>query len=150
MNHVLPEPEDWSCFLQNFMQGKVVFGSWYQHVTAWWEKKQTYSNLHYMFYEDLIEDSGQEINRLCSFLGLSPTAEQKEHVRDKAKFDNMKQNKMTNFSSVQTMNHSVSPFLRKGTIGDWKNHFTVSQNEQFDEDYENKMKNSALCFRTEI
>lgn len=35
----------------------VVFGSWYDHVTGWWEKKQTYPKLHYMLYEDLIEVS---------------------------------------------------------------------------------------------
>lgn len=33
----------------------VAFGSWYDHVNGWWKKKQTYSNLHYMFYEDMIE-----------------------------------------------------------------------------------------------
>lgn len=33
----------------------VAFGSWYDHVSGWWKKKQTYSNLHYMFYEDMIE-----------------------------------------------------------------------------------------------
>lgn len=33
----------------------VVFGSWYDHVNGWWEKKQTYPKIHYMFYEDLIE-----------------------------------------------------------------------------------------------
>ncbi|XP_043979446.1 cytosolic sulfotransferase 2-like isoform X4 [Gambusia affinis] len=150
MNRVQPEPGDWSYFLQNFMQGKVVFGSWYEHVNTWWDQKQTYSNLHYMFYEDLIEDSGQEISRLCCFLGLSPTAEQKELVQTKVTFDNMKQNKITNFSTVPMMNQSVSPFMRKGRVGDWKNHFTVSQNEQFEEDYKNKMKNSALVFRSEI
>ena len=33
----------------------VLFGSWYDHVNNWWKKKQTYSKLHYMFYEDMIE-----------------------------------------------------------------------------------------------
>ncbi|XP_038127389.1 cytosolic sulfotransferase 2-like [Cyprinodon tularosa] len=96
------------------------------------------------------KDSRKEINRLCSFLGLSPTAQQREHVRSKVTFETMKENKITNYSTVPTMNHSVCPFMRKGTVGDWKNHFTVSQNEQFDEDYKNKMKNTALFFRTEI
>jgi len=34
-----------------------VFGPWYDHVSGWWEKKQTYSNLLYLFYEDLVEVS---------------------------------------------------------------------------------------------
>ncbi|KAI3357596.1 hypothetical protein L3Q82_016009 [Scortum barcoo] len=150
MNNAQPEPGDWSTFLQRFMEGNVVFGSWYDHVNGWWEKKQTHSKLHYMFYEDLIEDFGRELDSLCSFLGLSPSAEEKERIATGTKFDNMKQNKMTNYSTVKTMNQNVSPFMRKGKVGDWKNHFTVAQNEQFDEDYRKKMKNPKLQFRTEV
>ncbi|XP_040911310.1 cytosolic sulfotransferase 2-like isoform X2 [Toxotes jaculatrix] len=150
MNHIQPEPGDWSNFLQKFMDGKVVFGSWYDHVNGWWEKKQTYSKLHYMFYEDLVEDSGREIDHLCSFLCLSPSAEEKERVTTGVKFDNMKQNKMINYSTVEIMDQKVSPFMRKGKVGDWKNHFTVAQNEQFDEDYRQKMNNPTLKFRTEV
>ncbi|KAJ7983648.1 hypothetical protein DPEC_G00374650 [Dallia pectoralis] len=56
MNLVEPEPGDWNHFLQRFMDGKMVFGPWYDHVTNWWEKKQTNSKIHYMFYEDMIEE----------------------------------------------------------------------------------------------
>lgn len=34
-----------------------------------------------------------------------------------------------------------------GKVGDWKNLFTVSQNEKFDEDYKQKLKNPTLQFR---
>lgn len=124
------------------------------------------------------------MDRLCSFLGLSPSAEEKERVTTQVKFDNMKENKMVNFSTVKSMNQKVSPFMRKGTVknvdwernsflhqnllinlwfyilntwmilsvppgkvGDWKNHFTVAQDEKFNEDYKQKMKNSTLQFR---
>lgn len=43
------------CVFSLFNHNSVAFGSWYNHVKGWWEKKQTYSNIHYMFYEDLIE-----------------------------------------------------------------------------------------------
>ncbi|KAI9530522.1 Cytosolic sulfotransferase 1 [Dissostichus eleginoides] len=146
MNYCMPEPADWSTFLQNYMEGKVSYGSWYDHVSGWWEKKQSYSKLAYMFYEDLSEDTGREMDQLCSFLGLSLSAEEKENVLTRVKFDNMKTNKMTNFSTIHHMDQTVSPFMRKGKVGDWKNLFTVSQDEKFDEDYKQKMKNPTLQF----
>uniref|UniRef100_A0A672HZI2 Sulfotransferase n=1 Tax=Salarias fasciatus TaxID=181472 RepID=A0A672HZI2_SALFA len=150
MNFSQPEPGDWNSYLQRFMEGKMVFGSWYDHVNGWWKKKQTYSNLHYMFYEDLAEDTGREIDKLCSFLGLSPSAEEKTRVMSGVTFDNMKNNAMTNYSTDPSMDFKISSFMRKGKVGDWKNHFTVAQNEEFDEDYKSKMKDQTLQFRTEI
>ncbi|XDV48554.1 hypothetical protein PO909_017953 [Leuciscus waleckii] len=150
MNMVQPEPGDWNTFLQKFMEGKNVFGPWYDHVSGWWEKKQTYSNLLYLFYEDLVEDTGREVERLCSFLGLSTSVEERENITKGVQFDAMKQNKMTNYSTVPVMDFKISPFMRKGKVGDWKNHFTVAQNEQFDEVYKQKMKNTTVKFRTEI
>uniref|UniRef100_A0A672IP34 Sulfotransferase n=1 Tax=Salarias fasciatus TaxID=181472 RepID=A0A672IP34_SALFA len=150
MNKGHPEPGDWSSYLQRFKQGKMVFGSWYDHVNNWWKKKQTYSNLHYMFFEDMVEDTGREIDKLCSFLGLTPSAEEKERVTGGVQFDNMKKDGMANYSTNIVMDFKVSPFMRKGKVGDWKNHFTVDQNEEFDEDYKTKMKDPTLQFRTEI
>ncbi|XP_040009266.1 cytosolic sulfotransferase 3-like [Xiphias gladius] len=150
MTMIQPEPGDWSSYLQRFMEGKMVFGSWYDHVSGWWEKKQTYSNLHYIFYEDLLEDTGREINKLCCFLGLNASAEEIDRLAGKVQFDNMKQDKMVNHSTFQGMDFRISSFIRKGKVGDWRNHFTVAQSEEFDEDYKKKMKNPTLKFRTEI
>ncbi|XP_034028609.1 cytosolic sulfotransferase 2-like [Thalassophryne amazonica] len=150
MNAVEPAAGDWSSYLKRFMNGKMLYGSWYDHVNGWWEKKQTYSNIHYMFYEDMIEDLGREIDQLCSFIGLTPSAEEREKVITGTKFASMKANKMANYSTLGVMNHKVSPFMRKGKVGDWKDHFTVAQNEIFDEDYKQKMKNSPLQFRTQV
>uniref|UniRef100_A0A8C7T3L9 Sulfotransferase n=1 Tax=Oncorhynchus mykiss TaxID=8022 RepID=A0A8C7T3L9_ONCMY len=141
---------DWNNYLQRFMDGKMVFGSWYDHVTGWWERKQTHSKILYLFYEDMVEDTGRELDRLCSFLGLSPSAEEKERVKGGVQFDNMKKNSMANYSTNPVMDFKISPFMRKGKVGDWKNHFTVAQSEQFDEDYKKKMENTQLRFRTTI
>ncbi|XP_049341638.1 sulfotransferase family 1, cytosolic sulfotransferase 4 [Astyanax mexicanus] len=150
MNFIQPDPVDWNNFLQMFMDGKKVFGPWYDHVCGYWEKKQTYSNIHYMFFEDMVEDTGREVARLCSFLGLSIPTEVREKITKDVHFDNMKQNTMTNYSTIPIMDFKISPFMRKGKVGDWKNHFTATQNDQFDEHYKQKMKNITLQLRTEI
>lgn len=63
-----------------------------------------------------LQDSGREIDQLCSFLGLTPTAEEREKVITGVTFDSMKKNKMTNYTLVEIMDHKVSPFMRKGTL----------------------------------
>uniref|UniRef100_A0A4W6EQ81 Sulfotransferase n=1 Tax=Lates calcarifer TaxID=8187 RepID=A0A4W6EQ81_LATCA len=139
MTMINPEPGDWSSYFHRFMQGKMVFGSWYDRVNSWWKKKQTYSNLHYMFYEDLVEDTGLEIDKLCCFLGLSLSVKEKERITGKVHFDDMKRNNMVNSSTFPGMDFKMSSFKRKGKVGDWKNHFTVAQSEEFDEDYKWKL-----------
>ncbi|KAM3617200.1 uncharacterized protein V6R79_003228 [Siganus canaliculatus] len=145
-----PEPGDWSSYLKRFMKGNLLFGSWYEHVNGWWKKKKTYSNLHYMFYEDLTEDTGKEIDKLCSFLGLSPSVEEKMQILNGVQFDSMKKNNMVNYSTLTVLDFNISPFMRKGKVGDWKNHFTVAQNEEFEEDYKRQMKDPTLQFRTVV
>lgn len=41
-------------------------------------------------------------------------------------------------------------FLFLGVAGDWKNYFTVAQNEKFDAIYRKEMSGSGLQFRTEL
>ena len=40
-------------------------------------------------------------------------------------------------------------YLFTGEIGDWKNHFTVAQNERFDAQYKEKMRGSKYSFTFE-
>uniref|UniRef100_A0A3Q3XA81 Sulfotransferase n=1 Tax=Mola mola TaxID=94237 RepID=A0A3Q3XA81_MOLML len=145
-----PDPGDWSSYFKRFLEGNILFGSWYDHVNSWWKKKQTHDKIHYMFYEDMIEDTGWEIEKLCCFLGLSSSLEERKQITGGVQFDNMKKNNMVNYSTLQVMDFKVSQFMRKGKVGDWKNHFTVAQNEEFDENYKQKMKNSTLQFRYEV
>uniref|UniRef100_A0A3P9N0B2 Sulfotransferase n=1 Tax=Poecilia reticulata TaxID=8081 RepID=A0A3P9N0B2_POERE len=150
MNMVQPEPGEWSSYFQRFLDGQMLYGSWYDHVGNWWNKTKTYPKLHYMFYEDIAEDTEREIDKLCSFLRLSPSAEDKKTIVELVHFDNMKNDDMANCSKLNFLDFKISPFLRKGKVGDWKNHFTVAQNEVFNEDYKSKMKDPTLRFRTEI
>uniref|UniRef100_A0A2I3SY24 Sulfotransferase n=1 Tax=Pan troglodytes TaxID=9598 RepID=A0A2I3SY24_PANTR len=142
-----PDPGTWEEFLDKFMTGKLCFGSWYDHVKGWWEKKKDYRIL-YLFYEDMKEC---EIQKVLKFLEKDKPETIVDKILHHSSFDVMKQNSCTNYTTMgkNEMDHYVFPFVRKGVSGDWKNQFTVAQYEKF-EDYEKKMKESTLQFRSEI
>ncbi|NP_001121091.1 sulfotransferase SULT1A isoform X1 [Ornithorhynchus anatinus] len=151
MAKVHPDPGTWETFLEAFKAGQVCYGSWYQHVQDWWELRKQQPVL-YLFFEDIKEDPKREIRKIMEFIDQPVSEEILDRIVQETSFKKMKQNPMTNYSSVPShiMDHEVSPFMRKGTPGDWKNHFTVAQNELFDVDYAEKMAGSELHFRTEL
>ncbi|XP_077159594.1 sulfotransferase 1B1-like [Paroedura picta] len=151
MNKLHPEPGSWEEYLEKFMAGKMAFGSWHDHVSSWWDKKNDHPIL-YLFYEDMKEDLKREVKKTVHFLGKDLSDSVVDKIVRNTSFDVMKENPSTNYrmAPAAVMDQSISPFMRKGIAGDWKNHFTVAQDEKFNEDYKRKMAGTALQFRTEI
>ncbi|XP_058134284.1 sulfotransferase 1C1-like [Dasypus novemcinctus] len=151
MNQLLPDPGTWKDYVETFKTGKVMWGSWYDHVKGWWDAKDKHRIL-YLFYEDVKEDPKREIQKILKFLEKDISDEILKKIIYHTSFDVMKHNPMANYTTLPAsiMDHSISPFMRKGMPGDWKNYFTVAQNEEFDKDYQKKMAGSTLTFRTEI
>uniref|UniRef100_A0A8C6ABU1 Sulfotransferase n=1 Tax=Marmota marmota marmota TaxID=9994 RepID=A0A8C6ABU1_MARMA len=151
MAKLYPDPGTWDNFLEKFMDGQVSYGSWYQHVQEWGELSRTHPVL-YLFYEDLKENPKREIKKILEFLGRSLSEETVDHIVQHTSFKEMKKNPMANYTTIPTemMDHSVSPFMRKGITGDWKSVFTVAQNEHFDAHYAEKMAGFKLNFRWQL
>nr|XP_054488973.1 sulfotransferase 1B1-like [Agelaius phoeniceus]XP_054488974.1 sulfotransferase 1B1-like [Agelaius phoeniceus] len=151
INKLLPHPGTWAEYLEKFMAGRVAYGSWYDHVKGYWERRKDHPIL-YLFYEDLKEDLRREVAKVAQFLGQKLSDAALDTITRHTSFEAMRDNPATNYTNVPSdlMDQSVSPFMRKGTTGDWKNHFTVAQNERFEQDYAQKMSGTDLCFRTQI
>ncbi|XP_053328017.1 sulfotransferase 1B1-like [Spea bombifrons] len=151
MNKTQPDPGLWETYAEKFLEGNVGWGNWFDHVIGWWKAKEKHQIL-YLFYEDMKEDPKREIRKIMRFIGRDLPEDVLEKIVQHTSFQAMKDNPMANYTSLPAslLDHSCSPFMRKGEVGDWMNHFTVSQSEKFDAEYEKKMTGTNLKFRFSI
>ena len=133
---------DWDDFYKLFVNGRVESGLWFDHVLAWWKHRDD-SIVLFIKYE---KDSCAVVRQVADFMGCCLTHEVAQSIADQCTFDNMKASNATNFSWKTNRSSSATPHLRKGIVGDWKNHFTSDQNEEFDAIYEQRMKDTGLTF----
>ncbi|XP_016141590.1 sulfotransferase family cytosolic 2B member 1-like [Sinocyclocheilus grahami] len=134
-------------FMEKFLDGKIMFGSWFDHVKSWINAEEKESML-YIFYEEMITDLKGSVEKMAKFLGKSLSQDVMEKIADHCVFKNMKQNKMSNFSLVpeEYMDQKRSEFMRKGIAGDWKNLLTNAQEQRFNAAYKDKMKDVTFKF----
>ncbi|KAJ6663856.1 hypothetical protein lerEdw1_009936, partial [Lerista edwardsae] len=144
---LLKDPGTMQDFLETFLRGDVIFGSWFEHVKGWLAMKDK-PNFFLITYEELQQDLRGSVERLCHFLGKELTSQQIDSVVENASFEIMKDNKMSNFTQIpdEVMDHNKGKLMRKGKSGSWKSSLTVAQNEQFDHVYQENMRGVATAF----
>lgn len=128
-------------FVHKFLEGKVIFGSWFDHVKSWLSAADTH-RIMYICYEEMIEDLRGAVRRISKFLDKPLEEEVIEQIADRCVFSNMKNNIMSNRSTSPPaiLDQSKGTFMRKGIVGDWKNFLSVAEAERFDALYKEKMK----------
>ncbi|XP_009330081.1 PREDICTED: sulfotransferase 1A1-like [Pygoscelis adeliae] len=101
--------------------------------------------------DSALQNPQQEVQKILQFLGKEVAEGTVARILHHTSFQEMRKNPAANYETMPTtlMDHSLSPFLRKGISGDWKNHFTVAQNECFDQHYQEHMAGSDLHFQME-
>ncbi|XP_033759331.1 sulfotransferase 1E1-like [Pecten maximus] len=136
-------------FLPLFTSGKVPYGSWFEHTRQWEAALQEQHNLSilYLKYEDMKRDLLTSVRNIASFLGVEDNPELFEKIVEKCDFKKMKNSGTFGAPWKSLTKDGTSPICRKGEVGDWKNWFTVAQNEQFDETYQKEMKDSKFTFQ---
>ncbi|XP_004673850.1 PREDICTED: amine sulfotransferase-like [Condylura cristata] len=140
-------------FMTLFLEGKVLGSLWFDHIKGWYEHKN-YFNIQFMMYEEMKKDLKTSVKKICKFLGKELSEEVMDSVVRQATFQNMKYDPLANYENILNdkpeFKRTEGHFLRKGTVGDWKTHMTVEQNEKFDKIFQKKMKDFPLEFIWEI
>ncbi|KAF1542695.1 Sulfotransferase 6B1, partial [Eudyptula minor] len=121
----VPSYSSWDEFFSEFMNGKVGWGSYFDHAVTW-NKHTEDENTMIIIYEDLKENLTASVEQIAEFFGFSPTAEQIQSIADRATFQAVKDKAQETYGAVGSI------LFRKGVVGDWKNLFTEAQNQEMD------------------
>ncbi|XP_008296989.1 sulfotransferase family 2, cytosolic sulfotransferase 3 isoform X1 [Stegastes partitus] len=132
MAEFLEDPGTFDEFMDKFLEGKVLFGKWTDHIKSW-TKTELGDRIMFITYEDMVQDLPAALRRISSFLGRNLSEEVIQKIAEHCSFKTMKSNRMSNFSLVPKvyMDNDKSHFFRKGITGDWKNHFSSEQLARF-------------------
>ncbi|XP_061529893.1 sulfotransferase family 2, cytosolic sulfotransferase 3 isoform X3 [Phycodurus eques] len=124
----LEDPGTWDEFMDKFLEGRVMFGKWTDHVKSW-RHTELGDRIMYITYEQMIQDLPAAVRLISDFLGKNLSDKIIEKIAYHCSFNSMQANIMSNFSLVPKvyMDSDKSQFLRKGVVGDWRKHFSSEQ-----------------------
>jgi len=119
---------DFDRFTELFMDGKVTYGNYFNHLKSGW-KRRNHPNLKFVWYEDMRKDSHKEIAAMAEFVNHPLTEEKLNELVEHVKFNNMKERAS---KLMGREGQDASQFFRKGQVGDWKNHFQGDKLQKWD------------------
>ncbi|XP_077867263.1 sulfotransferase 1B1-like [Saccoglossus kowalevskii] len=137
-SRVYGKPTSWDYFVEELLKGNVEYGSPIEHVKQWSKYKQQPGFL-WLKYEDMLKNPKNIYYKIAHFLEIQMTEEEMEVVMRFCDFKYM-QEFFKNDPVAQDFMEKDGNHVRKGKSGDWKNYFTVAQNEAFDKMYHEEMK----------
>ena len=135
----------WDEHFQEFLNGDVGFGPYFDHILPWWQASQKDKNILFMKYEDMKLDHAGNVAKLATFLDIQADARLIETVVALSSLKSMTSNENTNFDWIP-QRADVPKHFRKGEIGDWRNHFSAEQSKQMDDLIMEKLKDNGLQF----
>ena len=93
------------------------------------------------------------VKSISQFIGYSLDESVIDRITEQSTFENMRSDPSANPDSLSSIKARITkdstPFLRKGIVGDWKNHFSDEQSARLDDEYAKRMAGSGLELRYE-
>ncbi|XP_040074812.1 sulfotransferase 1C2-like [Ixodes scapularis] len=160
-------------FFDLFVRGRVDYGDYFDHLLSWYAHRED-PNVMFVTYEDLKKDSKSWILKVVDLIGVDYGKVLKnqpailERIVSTTSLESMKSTKKGMKNSATSVD-DVEPqdvpepfrltkesfgdlskkpvagdFVRKGIVGDWRNHFSPKQVEQMKERITLKTKGSDV------
>ncbi|KAK8756378.1 hypothetical protein V5799_000932 [Amblyomma americanum] len=157
-------------FFEVFMEGANDFGDYFDYILSWYAHRND-PNVFLMHFEELKADPKSQMLKLAAFLGeeyhrkLTQEPEVLERVVKFSGIDYMKEKTADTikafFANALESDEEVCPgirhyleatvkyprnasFIRKGVLGDWKNHFTPDMNSRMEKKIYEKLSGTEF------
>jgi len=106
-----------------FRNGRNPMGDYWYHLKSGWNRRN-HPNVKFIWFEDMKKNQREIIEESADFLGFHLTTKQVSQLEAHLHIDAFRNNKSVNMTSNYSEESTNGSFIRKGTVGDWKNHFT--------------------------
>jgi len=139
---------DLQSFLDLFITDQIMYNSFSDHVLEFWRRRHD-DNVLFLTYEGLQKNFKYGIEKIANFLGKEISKDQVDQVAQHCNFDSMSKNPMTNYSQGGAAIKApgcTGSFMRKGKVGDWRNHFTDEMSKKMDLYIEKHFAGTGLEF----
>ena len=132
----------WDDFFEMFKRKELNTADWFDHVTSW-------ANFLFVKFEDFIGDPRKVIKEVALFCGKNLSSAETERLAEHTSWERMRENPTTNMKCYPVYQQEISPFFRKGVVGDWKNYFSAEQSRHVDSLYKSRCLSMNLTFQFE-
>ncbi|XP_025098768.1 sulfotransferase family cytosolic 1B member 1-like isoform X2 [Pomacea canaliculata] len=137
----------WPEFFSTMLDDGVSYGDIFDHVTSWEKAIDDHPEhpFYCVTYEEMTQNGVDQLERIDQFLETNRGRPFCQAVVEKCHIDNM-----VNLRMSQDVDFDRNLLFRKGVVGDWKNWFTVAQNEEFEEVVRKKMAGYKSLLRYQL
>lgn len=136
----------WDQFFEEYVKAdQIVTGDALEYNRHWWDNRDN-ENVFIITYEEMKKDLRFSVERVAKFLEKDLSSAQLDKITQATTFDAMKINPATNYSTYSSMDTKKGSFIRKGMVGDWKNHMNQEQSDYIDARVDKMLAGSGLTF----
>jgi len=128
-------------FFELFMRGKVMFGSWFEHVGGWCRNKHRLKVL-FLTYEELVADFEGCLRRIIAFCDLKVPEDRLPTIMQRCTIAFMKEHWKKFDPATEGEQPTGTPdlFVRTGRVGDGARQLSRQQQIRFDRAFEARVE----------
>ena len=128
----------WDDFFAMYRKRQLCNGDVFDYNEGWWSQREK-ENVFCTSYEQMKSDSRGIIKAIGHFLGVTLSDDVISQISKETSFEEMSVNPDVNGEQMKkktdVFDLSISKFIRKGQVGDWKNYFSEEQLDYMKEQF---------------